>query len=271
MTATLELRAVQRGTGPPSLDAAYSGQRIALAGDWSWLRAHLAGARPIASGQVVCLGEDGRSAAVSGKVGVSLAGLFPVPDDELSHFLGLNLELWGQPRPAARDTVGRLLSDLELDSLSRRRISTLNEVESFAANAAFAASTHPELLVLEAPIVIAETRDFVLGLMTRLALRHRLAFGCPPGATELLQFADEVAELSHSAIEGTLSASREYRVKPMRAASALSSALEDRGAVVRREGAVLIVSLPEGASTELIVDAAVALSEPLAELLPLQS
>lgn len=268
-----QVRATYAGRSVGPFDARYHGQHILLFGNWSWLRAHLAGDSVVTSGNVRCLEEDGRAATIRGAVGVSLSGLEPPLEWTVHHFIAQDLELLGQPRRDARARAEQVLAQLALASLGDRRLMDLNPAETFAAHAAFAVSSSPDLLILDAPLLLDETRQFEIGLLELLSRDRKVAMACTRRDEWLFQWADEFAYCSGSApasttlpIELMAAPSRRYRLKPFGPREGLVAALDDRG-VAHEELAdgSLIVTLPEEGSPNLIADAAlqadVALSE----------
>jgi hypothetical protein len=254
-------------------DACYEGERVLLFGDFRWLFALLVGRAELIGGSVECLGQDGRQARLAGRVGASPAALQDPPHWTVSRWVELNLELIGTPARDARRAVARVLEQLGLQALATRRVHELNGAEAFAAHAAFAASTSPELVVLSAPLLLPETRDFELSVIGKLASRSRLALACPRRDPELWAMATDFAYSANRAGARTtlpselLEQSRWYRVVPLGPAPGFSSALEELGAQVEaaEDGSPLRVAVPSGGA-ELIVEAAQRAEVTLAEL-----
>jgi hypothetical protein len=279
----LEFNAVEfdeRGERRP-FSKSYNCRRLALVGDWLWLRAHLAGSVPLLRGNVLCFGVDARQATIEGRVGVSLAGLSAQADGDVLNLLQLNLELMGEEPRSARKHALAQLAEWRLSTLADRRLASLNGAEMFAAQALFAMSTKPELIVLGAPLWLNETRGFEFDLLQRLAERCHLVFSCSAEQLDLIQFADEVATKAQlpatagsAAPAGTAPTQgpqQRFRLRSFRPASPLIEDLLARGAEVvgSADGTEWIVGLPEGEGTALIVAAAAATGTPLAELSPL--
>jgi hypothetical protein len=254
-------------------DASHDGDVILLFGDFHWLFAHLIGEARLVSGTVRCLGHDGRAASISGRVGVSPAGLQRPPQWTVSRWLELNVRLLGGPARRASASAGQTLERLGLQALAGRHVHELNGAESFAAHAAFAACTEPELVLLAAPLLLPETREYELGVLRALARHCRVAVACQRRDEALWQLASAYAYCADRPGARTtlptelLERSQRYRVRPLGPGAALASALAERGASIEgpTEELPWTVSVPSRGA-QVITEAAQAAEVALAEL-----
>lgn len=267
----LELRDVAYEGRKTCLNLTLSGRRSVLVGDWRWLRAHLAGVKAVTAGHVHCFGKDARRQVVEGRLGVSLAQLAPPMELEVEDWLRLNLRLAGSSEGDAKEQVRSLLSTLKLQSIAQRKLPSLNPAETFAAHLAFAYSTLPDAVVLGQPQLLNETRSFELGVLERLANACHVVLECAPEQRSLCDFTDELVEAPSEASKAFLPASSArpstaYRVQALGSAHLLTRELQARGARVTSAPDQLLVFLPPGATTELIVASALASNTALREL-----
>jgi hypothetical protein len=273
---TLELANVRtawegRNIGP--FTASYDASRLLLFGDWTWLRASLCGARPLSEGTIRCWGEEARAAVSAGRVGVSFDGVEPPPRWPLGEWLTLSLELLGESSRAARRRARQTLSELGLSTLAARSVAEMNPAETFAAHGAFAAVTSPQLVVLGAPVLLPQTREFELQVISKLADRCAVALACSRRDAWLWEFADEYAYAGSGSrtrlpVELMAEEGRCFRVRTLGDPSGWVAQLELLGALPEgpRDGGDWLVRVPEGGSADLLVSAALNSGVALAEL-----
>lgn len=273
--STLRFASVQvdwggRTTAP--VDADYDGRLILLFGDFEWLFAVLLGEARLSSGELSCLGEDGRRATLAGRVGVSPAPIQPPPGWTVREWLTLNGELLGRSSSQARREAQSVLSALELSALSGHKVSELNGAESFAAHAAFAAVGSPELFVLGAPLLLPETRDYEVRLIRRLLEHGRVCLAARRRDPELWDLADvhaycDVNGKTRLPRELVREVSGSYLVRAFPPFDGFAESLTARGATVTASGpGSWLVELPHGASAALVAESAAQVGVALAEL-----
>lgn len=204
---------------------------------------------------------------------MSPVALQPAPHWPVIRWLELNIELAGTEHGGARRRARDTLERLALTGLADRPVHELNGAESFAAHAAFAASTAPELLVLGAPLLLPETREYELAVVRRLVEQARVALACSRRDEGLWQLANEFAYCADRPGARTtlpielFAQSACYQVTPFDPAPELARALEELGAEVLGplDRLPWLVTVPEGGA-DLIVEAARRAAVPLAEL-----
>jgi hypothetical protein len=259
-----------RTIGP--LNAEYDGQLVLLFGDFDWLFAVLLGEAQLSSGALLCLDGDGRQATLSGRVGVSPAPILAAPSWTVLEWLTLNAELLGSGARQARADAQRILSELELGALGPRKVNELNGAESFAAHAAFAANSNAELVVLGAPLLLPETREYEFRVLRRLLDRIRVCVAMRRRDAELWDLADahaysDVSGRTRLPSDLARRAGPSYLVRTFQPLYGFAEALVARGATAAPSGpASWLVELPEGAGPGLIADAANEIGAALAEL-----
>jgi hypothetical protein len=276
---TLQLSSVRvewggRQVGPVS--GVYDGQLTLLFGDFDWLFAVLLGEATPLEGEVRCLDTEGRQATIAGRVGVSPAPVHPAPSWTVFEWLRLNCELLGQGRALAKRSADAVLAELGLQTLGERRVSDLNGAESFAAHAAFAMSSSPELAVLGAPLLLPETRDYEFGLIKRLLERTQVALVARRRDPELWELANVHAYCDpngRSRLPSELVAKPGpcYLVRTFDQEPRWLEALHGRGIRVTPSApGSWVVELPQGSGPELIAETAVAAGIALAELVSIE-
>jgi hypothetical protein len=258
-------------------DALHRGELVLLCGDFRWLFALLVGRATLRSGCVRGLGASAREAVLEGRIGVSPSPVLAPAEWPVARFIELNLHMFGRHAGSVKAAAHAALDRLGLRSLADRRGHELNGAEAFAVSAAFALSTTPELVVLGAPLLLPETREFELGIIRTLLASARVALVCSRRDAELWQWATSFAYAAERPGARTtlptelLDASRRYRVLPLGPGGLLAEALSARGA--RLDGSPdelpWTVTVPED-GVRLITDAALESGVALAELVALR-
>lgn len=258
-------------------DALHRGGLVLLCGDFRWLFALLVGQASLRSGWVRGLGASARAAVLQGRIGVSPSPVFAPPEWPVARFIELNVQMFGRHAGKAKAAAHAALDRLGLRALADRPGHELNGAEAFAVNAAFALSTTPELVVLGAPLLLPETREFELGIIRTLLASARVALVCSRRDAELWQWASSFAYAAERPGARTtlptelLDTSRRYRVWPLGPGAPLAEALGARGA--RLDGSLdelpWTVTVPEDGA-RLITDAAHESGVALAELVALR-
>jgi len=269
-----EARVQWKGREIGPLSASYDGSLVLLWGDFSWLFAVLCGDIVLEGGTLRCLDTDARAAVIAGTVGVSPAGIQRAPGWTVSEWLVLNGEMSGKTARSARRAAERTLAELTLAPIASRRVADLNAAETFAAYAAFAINTAPEVAFLSTPLLLPETRDYELGIIDKVRTRCKLGVACTRRDDTLWGWAEQHAYCdgdgrTNLPVDLMANLGSRYRVRAFRGHDALIAALEGSGAAVKLVDDALIVTTPEPTASHVIVEASVAAQAPLAELVSL--
>jgi ABC-type Mn2+/Zn2+ transport system ATPase subunit len=190
----------------------------------------------------------------------------------------------GLLRRSAARAAGVALESLEITGLAKRKIGTLSAVERRVVLFAHAILGRPSVIFADRPLAHLpdEAAGEVRAALERAAHGRRLiaSVEAPAGAgheLNLLSSMDRVAVMEASTLvmvgppAEALKPSPRCVVVAARHATALASALADRGLRVERdepgsETGRLVVHLPDGGSSQPIVEAALEVDAPLIEL-----
>lgn len=304
MTALLELQAARIDQdGVPLLDgltASGQGPLLGLLGDWSGLFRLLAGAAELAAGSASILGHDAARAVRDG-----IAAFVPaepaLPSDwTVRTYLVEAGQLGGLRKREAGECASATLGSLRLAHLEGRRSGTLTVAEKRAVLLALALMGSPAVLAVENPAEGLDDRSeaLLLELLSQAAQGRSLivsstrtrATGSLHG---LFAGADEVLVLEAGVLVGSGKLERAagpssvYLVTVADNAPALAAELAGRGISAQLSkstgelapleagllaelagAARLVVQLPEGATSAVILDAALAAQAPMLELRP---
>jgi ABC-type Na+ transport system ATPase subunit NatA len=267
--------------------------RVGLIGAWEPFFRYLTGRAELAAGSCELLGMDARHAVQSGVAGVASHDP-PLPGAwSVAEYVQRSAELAGLSVADARQAARTCLTQLGLERLLPRRLASLTAVERRALGIAQASVTAPAALVLEAPLADLEEpgQAFVTHVIQRAAADRRLlcsARATPAAGTErgLIDTFDQVLLLEAGQLlaAGTpaelFSAGAVYRVGALSGAAALRGELERRGcrvfalagaAASEADSARLLVVLPDGATSDTILDGALATEAAIIELVPAQA
>jgi ABC-type multidrug transport system ATPase subunit len=262
------------------------GPLLVLVGGWHPLFELLTGQRRLGGGSLRVAGADAEGAAVSGKVGVLLAGAPLPPAWTLREVLCQSARLLGHSRRLAAEQAADIARDLGLEELSRKKLARLTPGEQRAAGIAVAAMGEPAALALEDPFGDLEpsAQAYVVRVLER-ALRGRpalISMAEVPGSAEQDGFARSSDELLFVAERGLVArgshaeligAATSYRVVVLREADALLSRLTEAGYEARRvmaaEVTALVVVDRRGQGTGPLLRSALEANAPIIELVPL--
>ena len=289
--ATLELRDVTiRRAGSAlltSVSLRTDAQRVGLVGDWEPLFEALTGHAQVASGSAQFLGVELRQALARNVVGFApcdpaLPGSFSVLE-YLRHAARLS---HGSPARALADSK-RALEEYRLSELATRKLSQLARFERRALGIVCASLSAPPVLCLETPLrgLDAEPADYIARLCTEAAKRSRLIVSAnfpraPSPEHALLDACQELCVISRGAVlaQGApnqiLAPSTRYLLCVRGAkAAAFSGVLEAAGCRLSESGGPgrYLVELPEGGSSDLLLDAALGSQLVVLELRPLSA
>lgn len=285
--------------GAPLLDGlscVATGRRLGLVGAWSPLFALLGSKAQLGSGRVEIDAADAARATAEGVVG--LARHEPgVPGGwTAARYLTQSARLLGLSMRDSRRAAHEALEALRLGALGPRRLDRLDAVERRAVFVAHATLGAPRVLALEAPFddLDATAQARLLPLVERAAAGRRLLWSvtdpAPAGtAFGLLEQMDHVLVLEAGSLvaEGppghALAPGQRYLVTVAGRARELADQLEGRGLGVQAAGAGgralpletagqttrLIVDLGADATPNDVLAAALSLSIPVLELVPL--
>jgi ABC-type multidrug transport system ATPase subunit len=301
-TATLELRdanfcgAGRARTAPLSLCSA--ARRIGLVGPWEPLFQALTGDARISSGSAQIFGCDIERALAHSVVGLAACDP-PLPTwCSVSEYLEHAAELSHGARARAKTDARSVLEEYGLAELAALKVGQLLLYQRRALGIALAALTGPPVLCLEAPLrnLDAASADYVARLCAHAAERSRLIISADVPSTAnaeraLLDACDELflledgALVAHGSAESVLAPSARYLVTLIGAKdSELVAALNAAGCQLGAQpspttfSALLapnsrvtryLVELPEAASSNLVLDAALDAGLTVLELEPL--
>lgn len=270
------------------LSASAPGERLALLGDWEPLFRLLTRRAVLSRGTLRIGGIDAATGVAENQVGVALSDPVLPPDLKVRAYLAASARLTGLGLLSARSEARRTLEQLGIKSLGKRRISTLNLTERRALMIAHAALGDARVLVLELPFggLDRAAAESIAMLVERVAPGRRLVASVEMNAVDgpaasFVASADRVVVLASGRIaaigepKAVLGPTPRCVVWTTRAARELAGALEQRGVRVDVDpvdgagGGRLVVHLPDGADSALVVEAALEVSAPIVELLPL--
>lgn len=263
------------------------GDQLGLVGDWQPLFAVFGGGARVASGSVRVRGLHPLSAVRQAQVGFAPADP-PLPEAWTARdYLAQSAELAGLSPRVARAEARWALAELGLAHLELRRLGTLTVAEKRAVVVAHALLARPGVLVLEAPLARLDHRsaeqldEALMRAANGRSLIASVPLVAPVGAERaLLDRLGEVAVLeagmlvAHGAPESALGSGTRYAVTVTRQGAELASRLGEQGmtaALAPGESgrARLVVELGPGATTDELLDAALAVGAPIIELVPL--
>lgn len=296
---TLELRNARLRTGEAaSLSLRSDARRIALLGDWEPLFGALTGAATLEAGNAQILGHELGEAVARGVVGLALCDP-PLPAsfsvrEYLEHAARLS---HGSARRAESD-ARKSLDQLGLTELGALPIGRLPPYQRRALGIATATLGAPAVVCLEAPLggLDAASADYVAKLCARVAERHRLivsaaALSTPSPERAFIDTCEEIFLLRSGVLaasgspETLFSAHARYLLTLAGDGGQLASALDAAGCTVHAQptpssyAALLepsarvsryLVELPPAASSDVVLDAALASGVAVLELEPLQ-
>jgi ABC-2 type transport system ATP-binding protein len=188
----------------------------------------------------------------------------------------------------ARRAAKRTLAELGLSALAKRPIGSLRKAERHALVVAHARLGDPAALLLDRPFdtLPDSDRPWLRDLIDRAATGRALVVTAPSPAAlgveaEFLAKMHHVVVVRNGAVVASgrpgdvLTASGRCIVRTTRSLGALVDALTARGLLIERRAADerddagrLVVELPVGETSAVIVEAALAAEAPLIELLP---
>lgn len=266
-----------------------SGNALGLVGAWAPLFALLGREAELGAGRIEVDGVDARHATARGVVGLARHEPGLPPGWTAARYLTQSARLLGLSMRESRRTAHRALDALGLATLGPRALARLRPVEQRAVVIAHATLGAPRVLVLETPLGGLETadQDRLRPVLDRAAEGRRLIWSvadpAPAGAERgLLDRVDEVLVLEAGSLAAqgppghALAPGTRYLVTVAQGARELGEQLEARGLGVRAAGedgpsaaARLIVDLGADATPNDVLSAALELSIPVLELVPL--
>lgn len=288
--ATLQLRDVTiRRAGSvllSTLSLRAEAHHVALIGDWEPLFQALTGRAQLTAGSAQIMGCELSHALARGVVGFApcdppLPGSFTVIE-YLRHAARLS---HGSPARALADSK-RALDEYRLSELATRQLSQLATFERRALGIACASLGAPPVLCLETPLcgLDSEPADYIARLCGEAAKRSRVIVSAlfpssPSPEHALLDACQELCVLSRGALvaQGApsqiLAPSRRYLLSVSGAkAAAFSGVLQAAGCQPSERGlGRYLVKLPEGGTSDLLLDAALASELVVLELQPVRA
>lgn len=263
------------------------GRAVAIVGDASPLFQLFSSRAELRRGSVDVLGHPGASAVRDSVLGIVPSELVLPPRWTVTEYLTESARLLGIGRRDAAARATSAIERLELGPLARRALSVLGPFERRAVGLAQATLGAPRAIAIESPFDgLPDTLEAPLARLIERAAEGRslvVSFLAPAtvgAAAELAARADHAVVLHGSRVVASgppasvLVPSRQYTVWAARAVTALAESLGAQGARVERpytagdaaDSGRLVVRLPDGASTRLILDAALAAEAPILEL-----
>ncbi len=273
-----------------------SGSRIALVGAWAPLFALLGREAQLAAGRVEIDGSEAARATALGVVGLARPGRGLPAKWTVARYLAESARLLGLSARDSRRSAHAALEALGLSALGPRTLARLDAVERRALFITHATLGAPRVLALEAPFdgLDPASQERLLPLVDRASAGRQLLWSvadpAPTGAARgLLERMDEVLVLEAGSLVAqgppahALSPGQRYLVTVAHGAAELSGQLEARGLGVQAAGAGgralpfnaaepsarLIVDLGADATPNDVLAAALELSVPVLELVPL--
>jgi len=266
-----------------------AGNGLGLVGAWAPLFALIGREAELGAGRVEVDGTDARRATALGVVGLARHEPGMPPGWSATRYLTESARLLGLSMRQSRHAAHDALDTLGLAALGQRSLARLDAVERRALLIAHATLGAPRVLALEGPLDGLDPAAVarLLPLVDRAAAGRRLLWSAadpaPTGAARgLLDRMDEVLVLEAGSLvaEGppghALAPSTRYLVTVARGACELTGQLEARGLDVHAAGddapstaARLIVELGADSTPNDVLSAALELSIPVLELVPL--
>ncbi len=259
------------------IESRFCEERVCLLGHWEPLFCLLTGRAHARSGEVLFEGKPAREAVIAGHLGVADPKL-RLPSEATVHtWLVDNLLLLGNSKRSASAQAELSLDALQLRYLKGRAGRSLSPAETYAARLALAISTDPRAVLVEAPTTAAQTASFQLALLRRVAERAQLVMTSDwftdAGA---IGWSQRVLSLNQGKLTSNCPTDRWLRERSYYCLVAesnqaqLEQELVSAGVEVHNAGQrELLVSLPQGRSTRLLVSAAHRAQSPLSRMLPI--
>lgn len=292
MSALLALASARIDVGGAALIDGVSfetqSDNVGLVGGFDALFALAAGRGHLASGRVTIRGQHPWRAVRDGHVGLALADAVLPESWTALAYLEQSAELLGLSARSARAQARAALARTGLPHLESRRIATLTMAERRALLIAHTTLGGPDVLLLEAPLSRLDTQgEAFVSAVLELAAASCSVIASVPAATPiggeraLLERLGEVVVMEAGAIvaQGSpataIPSGSRYSLTVTRLGKELAQRLVELGlsatiTTERPEGARLIVDLGQGASTDDLLDAALAVGAPVVELMPLE-
>jgi len=263
-------------------------ERVALLGAWEPLFRYLTGQAELARGSCELVGLDARHAVQSGQVGLVCHDPPLPPLWSVAEYVQKSAELAGLGVGRAREATRTSLAELGVAALATRRASSLSAPERRVVQIAQALVTDPSALLLEQPLGELDEagQELVAVFLQRAAAKRGLlcSFRAAPTAgaeRSLLDSSESVLWLQDGRLLASgppatvLAGSTTYRVLALCHVARLCRELEQRGCRVHSlgqadddAGSRLLVVLPDGASADSILDAALSAEAAIVELVP---
>ncbi|HEY6558663.1 MAG TPA: hypothetical protein VI072_15375 [Polyangiaceae bacterium] len=276
------------------LSCAAEQDQVGLVGAWEPLFLYLTGRAELAGGSCQLLGMDARDAVQSGAAGVACHDPPLPPQWSALEYVQRSAELAGVSASHARASAQSCLSDLGVDNLAARRLSSLTPAERRVLGIVQATATRPAALVLDAPLADLDEpgQELVAYVLQRAAAERRLlcsarripAAGSERGLIDALQqvlILENGRLLAAGSPSELFGKSAVYRVSAIGGGALFRGELERRGCRVFSlslgqvggdgESSRLLVRLPDGTSADAILDAALAAEAGIIEMIPVQA
>ena len=271
-----------------SFDA--DGARVGLVGDWSPLFRALSRRATLTRGEIRVLGSPLEAAIARGEAGVALA--IPATDWTALEYLVTSARLAGFGRRDSGRMAQEGLDLFGLGPIATRAMASLDPRHRRAVAVVHATLGEPPVILLDRPFagLSGADADFVSDVVDRAAVGRRLGVSVDAPAAvgaeaSYLARADHVVVLERGGVVRSgappqaLAMSPRCGVRVARAVGPLVRALVAEGVRVERVAVAgdsgedgpgrLVVHLPPGQSASLIVRAALAVTAPLLELVPI--
>jgi ABC-2 type transport system ATP-binding protein len=264
--------------------------RVALVGSFAPFVALATDRAVLGGGRAEFFGRAPARAVYDNLVGVALHdATFPARTSALD-YLTSSARLLALGRRDARRESERALESLGLSALKKKKFDALALAEHRALGIAHTTLGSPPAILVERPFEGLDdaAAERLAAVLDRAADGRRLAIvlSSPSGSgpeARYVQTADYVVVAASGRVvtagapATVLRPSLRYVLFATRGANALSTLLEERGIGVRRlgsasdgaEAARFVVELPEGSTTDVLIDAALRAEAPLIELSPI--
>ena len=288
MTPTLELREVGwlfEATASSTLSLASHAQRVGLVGNWQPLFRALLGQTRLTRGSAQFFGCDLGCAISDGVLGFALCDPELPPTFTVLEYLLHAARLTHGSRSRARQEASAALQRFELGALAKRELSRLAPFERRALGILAATLTSPPVVLLEAPLrdLEAPAADYVARLCAVASEHSRVIVSAPyphsPSAERaLLDACDELFVLEGGTLiaqgpPSTLFAPAQRYLITVKGSkiAAFAAALSGAGCTLdtRSPPGHFSVDLPLDATTDLLLDTALAHDLIVLELEPL--
>ncbi len=267
------------------LSLSSSAARIGLIGDWSGLFQALTGQAELAAGTARIFGCELENALARGCVGFAPCDPLLPASFTLAEYLQHAARLSHGSRAHAVRDAQQAMEEYGLTELAKRKLTQLASYQQRAIGIAAAALGAPPVVCLETPLrgLEAAAADDIVRLCGIAAQRSRVIVSCgvpssPSPERSLLEGCEELFWLERGALfrQGAptqvLAPGTRYALTVSGAGIvAFRAALESAGCRLNERNArgSFWVELPEDASTDLLLDAALAAELAVLELEPL--